>query len=119
MDSENIVPKEAQLKGVLSVSLSPDKSLNDFCSKHFGNFDPELHDAVAIRVFSGNESVVTLYALDKTRVQSKQHSEHKIPVKKFKAVNVSLPQLLPYIQEFNFTLTAEKYRIEDMEVINK
>jgi len=109
---------DEQLKGILSVTIEPGKSLNDFCKRNFNNFDPERFEAVALRVFHGKETIATLYALDKSK-QNLNADDGKLRVKKFKSLELSLAEILPYIKEFNFTVTTGNYPVENMEVINK
>ncbi|MCW3075688.1 MAG: hypothetical protein JWO32_297, partial [Bacteroidetes bacterium] len=45
--------------------------------------------------------------------------EDKIPVKKFKSSQLSLGDVMPFIFEFNFTLSIGNHNLDDMEVINK
>lgn len=112
-------PEGDHLQGRLSVTLKPDKSFLEFCSKNFNTFDPDQHDPIAIRMYHGLETVVTLYALDKVRQEGTNFNPEKMPAKKFKSGNISLIEILPYIMEFNFTLSTGSYDIDDMEVINK
>lgn len=110
---------EEQLKGILSVTIEPGKSLNDFCKLNFNNFDPERFEALALRVFHGKETVVTLYAVDKSRQDGTNGESDKLPVKKFKSTDLSLTHMLPFVKEFNFTVTSGNYPVENMEVTNK
>jgi hypothetical protein len=119
MKSENLIATEQQLKGPLSLTFLAENNFIQFCKNNFNNFDPEHHEAIAFRVFHGEETIVTLYALDKFRKGSLSSNTHKLPVKKFKNQGLALSTLWPYIQEFNFTVSTGKYDLEDMEVINK
>lgn len=119
MEIEETIIKEEQLKGLLSVKFPTGKTFNDFCEKYFNNYDPKQFDAIAIRFFYGNETIVTLYALDKFRQQGTNYETGKVPVKKFKTTGLSLRKILPFIRELNFTLTAGNYSLEGMQVINK
>jgi hypothetical protein len=108
-----------ELEGKLTLKLKAGKTLNEFCERNFDNYNSEQYEAVAVRVYYGKEMVITLYALDKVRKEGDNYSVNKIPVKKFKKVTFGLSELLTFVEEFNFTLKAGNYPIEDMEVINK
>jgi hypothetical protein len=115
----NTIINEEQLKGILSITIEPGKSLSAFCKLNFNNFDPDRYEALALRVFHGKETVVTLYALDKKRDARKSQSSDTLPVKKFKSMDLSITQLLPYIKEYNFTVSSGNYPVDKMEVINR
>jgi hypothetical protein len=107
------------LKGFLSLKLKGGKSLDQFCERNFENYNADQFEAVAIRLFYGAEIVVTLYALDKVRQEGSNYNINKIPVKKFKSATLSMASLIEFVDEFNFTLSAGNYDIDDMQVINK
>ncbi|MES2285119.1 MAG: hypothetical protein V4547_05470 [Bacteroidota bacterium] len=107
------------LKGKISLKLQPEKNLDGFCESYFDNYDKERFEAIAIRLYYGKELIVTLYALDKARQQGGGFYFGKLPVKKFKTNAISLAQVLPFVEEFNFTLTSGKYPLDAIEVINK
>jgi hypothetical protein len=109
----------SELSGKLTLKLQPGKTLDEFCERNFDNYNSDQFEAVAIRVFYGKETVVTLYALDKVRQEGTTYNINKIPVKKFKTSTFGLTELLMFIQEFNFTLSTGNFPLEDMEVINK
>ena len=108
-----------ELGGKLTIKLQPGKTLDEFCEKHFDNYNIDQFEAVAIRVYYGKEMVVTLYALDKVRQEGTNYNINKIPVKKFKTSTFGLTELLTFISEFNFTISTGSFNLEDMEVINK
>ncbi|MBA3664232.1 MAG: hypothetical protein H0W61_08495 [Bacteroidetes bacterium] len=108
-----------KLSGKLSLTFRKNKTFLEFCEKNFNNFNPDQHEPVAIRLFHGMETIVTLYALDKVRQEGTNYDQQKIPVKKFKSITLTLIDILPYVMEFNFTISEGNYDIEDMEVINK
>jgi hypothetical protein len=108
-----------ELKGTLSVTLKGGKSLDEFCKNNFENYDTERFEAVAIRVYYGKETIITLYALDKRRQEKSTYNLNKVPVKKFKKGIINISDFIEFVEEFNFTLNAGNYPIEDMEVINK
>ncbi len=107
------------LKGYLSLTFCSGVTFNEFCVRNFNNYDPDQFDAIAIRIFFGKEIIMTLYALDKLRQEGTNYDFNKLPVKKFKVVKLSFDDILPFIKEFNFTLTTANYTLEDMQVINK
>lgn len=110
---------KGDIGGVISITLTPGKALNDFCTANIDNYDPDRFEIIAIRAFYGKETSVTVYAKDNVRTEGSNFSKDKIPVKKFKLNAGFLKNLVPVIQECNFTLTTGNYRLEDMEVINK
>ncbi|HEX8515462.1 MAG TPA: hypothetical protein VF868_04625 [Bacteroidia bacterium] len=119
METSSNAMSKTELSGKLTITLNPGKTLDQFCEKHFDNYNSDQYEAVAIRLFYGKEVVVTLYALDKVRQEGSNFNINKIPVKKFKSTSFGLNELLGFIEEFNFTLTSGNYPLEDMEVINK
>jgi hypothetical protein len=119
MEESNDIRGEEELKGFLSLKLKQGKTLDQFCERNFDNYNSDQFEAVAIRLFYGKEVSVTLYALDKVRQEGTNYNINKIPVKKFKSGTVSMSSLFEFVHEFNFTLTAGNYPIDDMQVINK
>lgn len=107
------------LEGRLSLTFKEEKTFNEFCLANFETYDPDQHDPVAIRFYHGQETVVTLYAVDKIRQEGTTFNQDKMPVKKFKSTQIDLVTLLPYLLEFNFTLSTGNYDLDDIEVINK
>jgi hypothetical protein len=107
------------ISGGMTVKLRNNASLDDFCKKYIPTYDADRLEAVAIRLFSGKEVIVTIYALDKFRQEGNTYNPDKIPVKKFKILNITVKELFHFFEEFNFTLGTGNYSITDMEVINK
>lgn len=116
---KNILQNTEELKGRISLKFQDGKTLDEFCENNFQNYDKNRFEAIAIRFYYGKEIMITLYALDKDRHREKDFSLDKLPVKKFKTNAISLAQVLPFIAEFNFTLTSASYALDAMEVINK
>jgi hypothetical protein len=119
MDTNSSEFIKNELEGKLTIRLAPGKTLDEFCEKHFENYNSDQFEAVAIRVYYGKEMVVTLYALDKVKQEGTNYNISKIPVKKFKTTTFGLTELLMFVQEFNFTISTGNFPLEDMEVINK
>jgi hypothetical protein len=110
---------ENELKGMLSIKLKQGRSLDEFCKKYFDNYESERFEAVAIRVYYGKETIITLYARDKARETGTTHDLNRIPVKKFKKTTLALSDLFEFVEEFNFTLNASNFTLDEMEVMNK
>lgn len=107
------------ISGGISVKLRNNISLDDFCVQHLPTYDPDRFEAIAIRLFSGQETIITVYALDKTRQEGSSYNPSKIPVKKFKIETLSSSAIFDLFEEYNFTLQLGNYEITDMEIINK
>ncbi len=107
------------ITGELSVKLSNNQTLDDFCVQHIHEYNRDRFEALYIRVFVGNETVITVYAVDKNRQENASQDTGKIPVKKFKITTLPVSELFSYCAGFNCTLSTGNYPIEDMEVINK
>lgn len=108
-----------ELKGFISVRLHPNKVIDEFCEKYFNNYNRDQFEAIAIRLYHGKETIVTLYALDKIKQEGTNFNPNKLPVKKFKSNVLTLNTVLSYMSEFNFTLTVGNYSLQDIEVMNK
>lgn len=103
------------ISGAISVKLRDSKTLEDLCLDVIPGYDPQRFEAVALRLFCGKETIMTIYALDK----SHKDPDQKLPVKKFKLEHLTLEKLAQYCSEFNLTVTTGNYPLQDMEVINK
>lgn len=119
MKLQSDVNIQGDLGGTMSVQFKYNNSLNDYCAKHIPNYDPDRLEALAIRLYYGKETIVTVYAIDKDRLEGTNFTPEKMPVKKFKLEFTFLKDILPFIEECNFTLTTGHYPLEEMEVINK
>lgn len=107
------------ITGELTVKLANGQTLDDFCTQHVADYNRDRFEALALRVYLGDETVITVYAVDKTRQENTTQIIDKIPVKKFKISGISVADLFSYCEGFNCTLSTGNYAIEDMEVINK
>lgn len=109
----------AEIRGYLSVQMTNGLTIDDFCQEHIPEYNRDRFEALAIRILVGNETVVTVYAVDKFRQENSGADPDKVPVKKFKLMHLGLKDVLNYCTAFNCTLTNGNHNIEDMEVINK
>ena len=107
------------LQGTFSVKLANDQTLDDFCASHVADYNRDRFEAIAIRLYVGAETTITVFALDKTRQENSTIMIDKLPVKKFKITTLPMAELFSYIEGFNCTLTTGTHPLEDMEVINK
>ena len=107
------------VSGFLSVKFANGQTLDDFCAANVADYNRDRFEALAIRVFVGDETIITVYAVDKTRQEVSTINTGTIPVKKFKITTVPLNDLFTYCEGFNCTLSTGNYNVEDMEVINK
>lgn len=115
----NTEPVTEKIKGTLAVNLANNQTLDDLCASYIPDYNRDRFEAFAIRLFLGDETVITIYAVDKKRQEGTNFNPEKLPVKKFKLTEVSLPDLFSYCSSFNCTLTTGNHEIDDMEVINK
>ena len=106
-----------ELHGKISVKMK-EPQITALLVKYVSGFEQERFEIVAVRLFSAQELVLTVYAHDKLNQSSTLH-QGRIPVKKFKIGVNSALELLELAEAFNFTVCSEEYRLEDMEVINK
>jgi len=118
MKSATDIKIKGDLGGTISVKLKHSSAFNDYCAQHIENYNPDRFEALAVKVYYGKETTVTLFAIDKERQEGNNFSPGKIPVKKFKLDIRFVQDMLPHIKEFNFTLSTDDYPLEDMEVIN-
>ena len=111
--------EHGDLTGEISMTLKKGFVLDDIFIKYIHDYNRDRFEAIAVRIFSGKENIVTLYAIDKVRQEDSTVPPGKIPVKKFKIVDIPLRELIPHLESFNFTLGTNNYPIEAMEVMNK
>lgn len=116
---KDVSTTQQEIKGELSVKMANEQTLDDFCMQFIPNYNRDRLEALAIRVFVGDETVITVYAVDKNRQEGSNFGEGKLPVKKFKIDSMDLSSLFSYCGAFNCTLSTGNYQLEDMEVINK
>lgn len=68
-----------QLEGKISVNLSETDSLDELCETKIASYDRRRFEIVVVRVFAGEEFIVTVYAADK--FTEKNVKVDKYPVK--------------------------------------
>ena len=86
--------QHGDISGNIAVKFANGQNLDDFCVQHIADYNRDRFEAIAIRVFAGNETVITIFAMDKLRQEGSTFTPGKIPVKKFNATSVILPILL-------------------------
>jgi TATA-box binding protein (TBP) (component of TFIID and TFIIIB) len=108
----------SDLVGTAAIKFANGITLDDFCAEHFANYNKERYKAVAIRLFEGNETVVTVYAVDKMHQFGDNGDAGKIPAKKFKIDFLKVQDIFRYCETFNCTLTVDDFPVEELDVIN-
>lgn len=111
--------EHGDISGTIAVTMANGKTLDDFCVQHITDYNRDRFEAFAIRLFSGKETVITVYAVDSIRQEDNDLKSEKIAVKKFKINTLPVNELFSYCSSFNCTLTTGNYALEDMEVMNK
>jgi hypothetical protein len=118
MNKTNLPPNETRfddLNGIVSVNFKENENFNTIAASLTG-YDPTRYEAVALRVFIYEHNpVITLYAIDKEKQPFSLRHE-KLPVKKFK-METTFEEIFKKFKSLNFTLTAQDYHLEDMEVV--
>ncbi len=107
------------LGGAMSIKFKKSTTFDEYCKNNIENYNPHRFEVLAIRVYYGKETSITLYAIDKERMEGDNYNKDKMPVKTFKLNTSFLQSILPFIEECNFTLTTGNYPLADMEVVNK
>ncbi len=106
------------MKGTISATLANNQSLDDFYAEHIADYNRHRFEAFAIRVFSGNETIFTIYALDKLRLEDSNLHKGRVPVKKLNPQSC-LSSIFTYFISVSSTLPNGNYDINDMEIMNK
>ena len=101
------------MTGFVSVNFKESEDLNTVCARMAG-YNAERFEAVALRFYSGDETIITIFAKDKLKEGATAH----LPVHKFK-VPCSLSDFFREIKQLNFTISNSRYDMWDMEVVNK
>jgi len=110
--------KYGDIFGEIAIKFANGMNLNDFCVRHIASYSPERFDAFAIRAYLGTETIITVYAKDKLHEKPDAGGDG-MPVRKFKLNSVPFQELLSICESINFTASADKKLIEEMEVINR
>ncbi|ULQ50963.1 hypothetical protein [Flavihumibacter fluvii] len=111
---------KGDLTGEISLTLKEGRTLHELFAQYVFDYTPERFEPCAFRLLLGKENVLTLYAVDGLKITgNKKINSDKIPVKKFKISGVPFNEVVEYFGELNFTVTANNFPIETMEVTNK
>ena len=116
---DNSTQLNEEIKGMISAKLANNQTLDDFCTDHISEYNKDRFEAFAIRIFLGNESIITVYALDKSRQEDSAIHPGRFPVKKFKLPDFPISSIFSYFSSFNCTLSNGNHNIDEMEVMNK
>jgi len=119
MKTDSLDKVKDDLGGGLSVKFKTGKTFDELCTAYIENYNPDRFEAIALRCYYGKEAMLTLFAIDKDRMEGDNYDKEKMPVKKFKLSITILQNFLPFIEEFNFTVSTGNYPIEDILVMNK
>lgn len=119
METGAIYTGSGDMGGKVSVKFRDNHSLIALCEKMYAGFNADQHEPIALRLYAGEETVLTLYALDKFRQETGSTHPDKLPVHKFKRMIDSPMVLLEFFAEFNCTLGAGNFPLDDMEVVNR
>lgn len=112
--------QKGDLTGEISLTLKEGRTLHELFAQYVFEYTPERFEPCAFRMLLGKENVLTLFAVDGQKIAGHAAIDtDKIPVKKFKISGVPLSELLEYFSELNFTVTANHFPIETMEITNK
>ncbi|MBA2422561.1 MAG: hypothetical protein H0V61_04985 [Chitinophagales bacterium] len=103
------------MAGFVSVTFKENDDFNIFCARVAG-YNAERFEAVALRFFTGEETIITIYARDKSRKTTSD--EHHLAVHKFKILQ-SMEEFFKEIRQMNFTISNSQFDMWDMEVTNK
>ena len=76
------------LSGFANAKFKEAENMDTICSSLIPDYNVERFEAIAMRVYLGKESAVTVYALDKMRTEDTSVETDKVPFKKFK-INVT------------------------------
>jgi hypothetical protein len=102
------------ISGAISIRLYQGQTLDHFCTAFIKGYDAARYEAAALRVYAGKEMIITIYAVDRTRLNGEPGK--KLKVKKFKLENIPVANLFNYLEAFNFTVAPGKFDLENMEV---
>ncbi len=112
--------QKGDLTGEISLTLKEGRTLHELFAQYVFEYNPERFEPCAFRLLLGKENVLTLFAVDGLKIAgSAAIDTDKIPVKKFKISGVPFNEIIEYFEELNFTVTANKFPIDAMEVTNK
>jgi hypothetical protein len=115
--ADTITGTSQYMRGFADAKLREAENLDTICCSIFPNYNIDRYEAIAVRVYLGKESILTVYARDKESRKSTS-SEEKFPVKKFKA-NMPVEEIINHFLNINLTIIKEDYDLNDIEVINK
>ena len=117
----NIEPFETRghdLSGSASLEFYNLDNFQSFAARAM-DYDPDRFDPVALKLFvSGENPVITLYAVDKSAQEKNSTPKDKLPVKKFK-VRITWPEIFKFIKRFDLVVSDGNYDIKDILVENK
>ena len=102
------------LAGTISINFRDGESFEHFAARVAG-VDTTVYQPVAMRAYVDREVILTIYATQRAHAPIPGEYTGKLPVKKYK-VGTSLEELLNSLRQFDFTLMAPGYAVDELEV---
>lgn len=110
--------KGHDLSGSASLEFHDSETINSFTSLIPG-MDASRFDPVALKIFlSGETPLITLYAIDKLKMDTNKMMADEMPVRKFKSP-ISWPELFRFVKSFDLVVNDGRYNLENMRVENR
>lgn len=120
MQMEKHIPKTEtrfdDMAGAVSLNFRDSIDFATF-AREVAGVDTDKYEPVSLRVFLHKDILVTVYAVDKEKVEAHRARTGRVLVKKFK-VEVAPADLLSYFKQVDCTVVNGEYDVEDFEVIN-
>lgn len=106
---------ETNFTGKISANLDV-KQVQQLCIQFIPGYDITRFKVLAIRVFAGEEFIITVFAADAFH---QPIFGEVSPVKKFKLNNMKPSDIFSIMNDYNFTLFDKESEVEEMIVVNK
>src|SRR4051812_34853550 len=99
------------IRGAADAKLKDSETLDTVCGRVIPNYSTDRFEAVAIRIYFGKESFMTVYALDKSHKSSVPLDDKKLPYKKFK-LQMPAEKIIQLFANINLTIKKGNHYIE-------
>ncbi len=84
-------------------------TMDDICERYIPDYDRSRFDALAFRVYIGDDTLLTVFAIEKGKLNENKDDQDRTSLKKFRINSIPASELSQYCASFNYMLSTSNY----------